>query len=561
VRLRALFVGLLLPAALAAAPPSPFVRAAGADFVVDGRPFSFVGANFDAIQGIRNRARYRATIAALAHDELRVGRVWAFGEGPRDAKDWYLQDNLFRAGPDGYIEEAYQMLDRVLAAARADGIRVIVVLSNHWSNYGGIPMYLRWAGLPEANVEAFYRDERVRALYKSGVEKLLTRVNHVTGVAYADDPTIFSWELMNESSVETPEAAAARYAWIVEMARFVKQRDRHHLVGAGLAGYTTLAERAEWIRVHKLPEIDYCDSHLYPQTTDQVDSWQRLADRIDDRAQLARFAIGKPLLFGEIGFRTDQKTKKEGWLGQPRAAWYERVLDRMAQDGVAGALAWIYQPWPDFPRDFGIYVDRADTDDVRRALATRAARLARGAPAGRNPRLGPAQGERPLYETKMTLRGPGTRAKWAAAGGGMRLAFAPKELAEARFDRTGVWEKGLVPHVYGVGGGRFTYRFPAPPGVGGRLTVRATMSSEWPGEGPGAARPDGGSRVVVRLDGKAIGAVAAITDDGRGAEVSVEARPGRLSPGPHLLAFEADEASHGLCLYGPEIVLSWLPAE
>lgn len=536
---------LFVPAiARAEIPPGAFVRTDGARFVVGGRPFAFVGANLEVVQGGRNREKYRATISALAKDGLTVGRVWAFGEGPADAKSWYLAEQLFRAGPDGFVEESYAQLDKVLAAARADGVRLIVALANNWASYGGVPAYLRWAGLPDDAIDSFYTDERARALYRAGVEKLLARVNRVTGVAYVDDPTIFSWELMNESSVDTPEGVDARRSWIVEMALLVKARDPHHLVGAGVQGYRTLAERAEWIRVHRLPEIDYCDSHLYPQT-DGTDSWRRLADAIDDRAQLAHHVIGKPLVVGEFGFRTDGGA----WLGQSRAAWYARVLDRLALDGVAGALAWIYQPWPDFARDFGIYVDRPDTDDVRRALQTRAARVSARAPEEKNPRLSFAHGDQPLYDPFPTVRGPGLRARWIARDGGWALSIPPDEFVDARFEYSGAWSEGALFHVYGVGGGRFAYRFPSPAkDRSADLNVRVRLSSEWPGSGPKTPRPDGGSTVTVRLDGDAVGTVAAITDDGVGTVHALSARP-RARP-VHTLTFEVDERSHGLCIYG-----------
>src|SRR5207237_477860 len=141
---------------------------------------------------------------------------------------------------------------------------------------------------------AWYRDERVRAFYKAGVTRLLERVNTITGVRYADDPTIFSWELMNESRVASTESVTARREWIAEMARYIKAIDPRHLVAAGLSGYRGPAERAEWLRIHRLPEIDYCDSHFYAQGVDTVASAAALRDAMDDLAQLARFVVGKP---------------------------------------------------------------------------------------------------------------------------------------------------------------------------------------------------------------------------------------------------------------------------
>ncbi len=558
MRVAVVLLCALAPAARAGIPDGAFARVEGTQFVVEGRPFAFVGANLAALQGEHNREMAGATVEALARDGLRVGRVWAFGEGPADASEWYRRDHLFRAGPDGFIEESYRALDRLLVAARAAGVRLIVTLANQWPDYGGMPMYLRWAGLPAGDVASFYRDERVRGWFRDGVAKLLGRVNHLTGQRYVDDPTIFSWELTNESTVDTPDEAAARRAWIAEMARFIKERDPNHLVAAGLGGYQTRADRAEWIRVHRLPEIDYCDSHLYPQTTDTARSWRRLRDFLDDRAQLAHHVIRKPLVIGEFGFHTSGDDG-ERWLGAPRATWFARVLDRLALDGAAGALVWIYEPFAGRPRDFGIYVDRPDTDDVRRVLALRAAHATATEPREANPRLSDAGGARPLYDPVITVGGPARRPHdgWLARDGGERvLEIPPEEFVDARFERAGVWDRTALAHVYGSGPGRFRYRFAAPVGMRApsRVVIRARVSSEWPGTTKAPA--DGGSRVDVLLDGARVATVEAIPDDGAGTMQEIALHDPkllrRLAHGDHWLAFAvADRAdNHGVCIYG-----------
>src|SRR5439155_3910 len=115
----------------------------------------------------------------------------------------------------------------------------------------------------------------------------------------------------------------------------------------------------------------------------------------------------KPVVFGEFGF--DTRPERADWLGRPRAGWFRTFLERVRFDGGDGALAWIYQPWGGKPRDFGIYVDRGDTDDVRGAL--KAVALALGEPSPRNPLFAPelaaARGTAPLYQPYRELHHDG----------------------------------------------------------------------------------------------------------------------------------------------------------
>jgi mannan endo-1,4-beta-mannosidase len=212
-RLSLLFALLLLApqAASAQIPDGAFVRVAGTRFVVGKKTFPFVGANMDPLHGELNRARFAEIIKAARADGLTVARVWALGEGAADASPWRVKHELFRVGPDHFLDEPYLLLDHVLAEARARGLRIILTLANHWDDYGGVGAYLDWAGLPKAGFGArdrFFADEHTRALYRAHLDRLLERTNSVTGVRYVDDPTIVAWELMNESQVASSEGAA-----------------------------------------------------------------------------------------------------------------------------------------------------------------------------------------------------------------------------------------------------------------------------------------------------------------------------------------------------------------
>lgn len=544
-----------------------FVRVRGSEFVIGDRPFRFVGANIDPMHGPQNRARYKEILDALVIDGLTVARIWALGEDVATAGPWLRQHALFRAGPDGFLEAAYLQLDRVLAQARRVGLRVIITLSNHWTDYGGAPMYLRWAGKSHHGLgfEDFYSDDKTREYFRQGLLRLLERRNTVTGIPYVEDPTIFAWELMNESMILSSRGEEARLRWIREMAQFIRSHDKNHMISAGLLGYSYKREREQWIRVHKLPEIDYADSHLYMQNSEGGVSLQRMYDYLDDRAQLARFVIKKPLVIGEFGFRTDGA---KNYLGRPRTEWFDFLLRRNFRNGGAGALIWIYQPYSGKPRDYGVYIDRADTEDVRAVLRRNAGHLLPSVSAQErliafgppNPRLFPARGSETLYQTTMTLTG---RQEPHAAWGRPRpeshlLSISPADFMRARFERVGYWAgPGAVAHAYGGDTGSFVYRFTPPllyyaPTF---IEIEARMSSEWPGA---VSPPDGGSQVELLIDDVVVARFAVPPDDGVGERRMVRLHDPRLrarlgsGTGSHTLAFRVSDGpmAHGLCIYG-----------
>jgi mannan endo-1,4-beta-mannosidase len=181
-----------------------------------------------------DRAAMPATLRAASQSGMRVVRVWAFGEGGpgdvgplADFADW-PRTHPFRWAPGQWNEEAFVHLDKVLAEAQRNNLRVQLCLTNWWRDTGGVTQYLRWAGvygaddasfpfgINPARAMLFYTNETTRRLYREHLEKLVTRRNTVTGVLYRDDPTILGWELMNEAQAVTSRWDERR-AWIAEM--------------------------------------------------------------------------------------------------------------------------------------------------------------------------------------------------------------------------------------------------------------------------------------------------------------------------------------------------------
>jgi mannan endo-1,4-beta-mannosidase len=341
-----------------------FVKTRDSRFLVDGRPFRFVGANVSVMFRDEDRALMPETLKRAADLGIRVVRVWAFGEGgPSDVgpvadfADW-PKTHPFRWAPGQWNEEAFIHLDRVIAEAQRNNLRVKLCLANWWRDTGGVTQYLRWAGINDAADEKFefginpekamlfYSNEQTRRLYREHLEKLVTRRNTVTGVIYRDDPTIFGWELMNEAQAVTGRWSERR-VWILEMSNYLRSLDPNHIITPGDWGYRTAAERREWLADHALPNIDYADVHNYPKPDSNsfVTSPSALREFLENRAAAA-FSLGKPLVVGEFGIGP------EGYNGFSQLDWYRGFFDANLRVGSGGAMFWILTPDP--KRGYGI---------------------------------------------------------------------------------------------------------------------------------------------------------------------------------------------------------------
>ncbi len=344
--------------------PAGFSQTRGSRFVIDGTPYRFVGANVAVMYRDEDRAAMPETLKQAAQMGIGVVRVWAFGEGgPEDVRpiadlaDW-PRTHSFRTRPGEWNEEAFVHLDKVLVEAQRNNLRVQLCLTNWWRDTGGVTQYLRWAGIRGADDERFpfginlelamqfYSNEIARRLYREHLEKLTTRRNTVNGVLYRDDPTIFSWELINEAQVITGRWAERR-AWFAEMSAYLKSLDPHHMITPGDWGYRTAAERREWLADHRLPTIDYCDVHNYPREDGDsfVNSPTALREFIDNRAAAA-FSVSKPLVLGEFGMSL------AGYNGVAQSEWYRAFFEASLRAGAAGAMFWILTPDPS--RGFGV---------------------------------------------------------------------------------------------------------------------------------------------------------------------------------------------------------------
>jgi len=334
-------------------PKHDFVRRAGSRLFLGGDEFRFAGAN-NYYSAYKSEFMVDDVLGDADDQGFTVLRTWAFidigqkdGSGSIQGKAdgavyyHYLNDSApaFNDGPDGL-----QHLDYVVFKASQLGIKLVLPLTNNWSDFGGMDQYVAWAG--DQFHDQFYTDPKIRGWYKDWVAHILDHKNPYTGIKLKDDPTIMTWELANEprcggSGVyprSTTCSATTITSWANEMSTFIKRLDDHHLVSVGDEGFYCIPgapnfidrcdDGVDTLALTRLPNIDVMSFHLYPDGWGQTVEW---GQEFIERHFADALALHKPAMLGEFGLV--DKT-----LRNPN---YKLWTDTAFQVGGNGALYWM----------------------------------------------------------------------------------------------------------------------------------------------------------------------------------------------------------------------------
>jgi hypothetical protein len=319
----------------------------GTDSAVGGESFYPVGGNHPQLRK-QSEGQQLAWFDEWSESvpSTNVLRAVAFGTGTETPTD-PLQPSRGRPG-----EAAFEKLDRLIAHAGEQGVRLILPLANYWDWMGGIPKYLEWAGLE--NKHEFYSDENCQRWYRSHIENVLTRTNTYTGIEYRNDPTIMMWELCNEPSVDfearDEETLGAFYDWVQESAAYIKDLDSNHLVSTGMADPYPWDSEELNRRAHEQDAIDAYSVHLWADPEHSDIGIQHGKDRITRHATHAN-ELGMPVYMGEFGWSIQRLTDDpdEKYSVDFRNLAFREFLTAMRSAGYDGSLVWDFrhsQEWP-----------------------------------------------------------------------------------------------------------------------------------------------------------------------------------------------------------------------
>ncbi|MEO7393372.1 MAG: glycoside hydrolase family 2 TIM barrel-domain containing protein [Chitinophagaceae bacterium] len=342
-----------------------FVKVSKANFVINKKPYYFVGTNFwygaylgaEAAYGNIDRLiRELDQLEKLGIKNLRIAAA-------SEESDFALPlSPPFQYKNGAYNETLFEGLDFLLAEMGKRNMRAVLFLNNFWDWTGGMSQYVSWIENqpvidPSANKNEtwneainfssrFYKLTAAQNLYRKYISHLVNRLNIYTKKAYKNDPAIMAWELANEPRPvkEGNEAENVKdfSSWVNETAAYIHSLDKNHLITTGSEGSKGTLNSLDYaMQVHQSKYIDYITFHLWPKNwgwykasnpETMVKTKENTNQYIAEHLSIAT-KLNKPIVLEEFGFVRDGETYSPDSAVTARNDFFKFVLN-LFQDSI-----------------------------------------------------------------------------------------------------------------------------------------------------------------------------------------------------------------------------------
>lgn len=344
--------------------PNDFVSVNDGYFELNSSEFRFIGTNNYYLH-YKDKIMVKDAIVSAANAGFNVIRTWGFFDGMGDD---YNKNHAFMqptaesytapVGMPSYYVNCWETLDYALDIARQNDVKLIIVFTNYWTDFGGVTQYVKWSDKANgidttskkysADLSKFYTDSLCKQYYKSYINYFLNRTNSVNGLSYKDDPTVMAYELMNEPRNPGKDPSILT-SWASEMSDYVRSIDSNHLIALGDEGFYSGKESEaydgqskdsyngsqgiSYDDIIKLKNINFGTYHLYPEgwgATDVAQLWGEkwISDHINTST-----AANKPCVCEEFGINAQN--------GQNRELIYSDWCQKIYDLNGAGGLFWM----------------------------------------------------------------------------------------------------------------------------------------------------------------------------------------------------------------------------
>lgn len=306
---------------------SPFVQVRNGAFILEDKPYTYVGANYwyAAFTAIDDRGRERIVreLDFLKNAGVTNLRLMASGEGP-SSEPFRITPTLQEEMGD-WNEKILSGLDFVLAEMGKRNMKAVICLNNFFYWSGGMSQYVSWLTgekipYPEEHswdtymrfAARFYTIPGAKKLYNDLLRKVIGRKNTITNVLYVNDATIMSWQLANEPREYGHDKKY--FKWVRKSGELISNLDQHHLICIGNEGILNPLVGTTYVKTGSLKNIHYLTVHLWPENwgwyapknaEETFDATLVKSKEYLDKNAEAAILVGKPIVLEEFGLARD----------------------------------------------------------------------------------------------------------------------------------------------------------------------------------------------------------------------------------------------------------------
>jgi hypothetical protein len=303
-------------------PAEMFVYVDGTNLQVNDTNYTIKGVN-DYDLAYKSKPQIDAILKNLNEIGVNTVRFWLFGDGNTDG---------FQTKSGVMNESRLQVADYVIADAAKYNIRLIPVLVNNWTDYGGEQQYLKWTGQDVNNQDLFYTNPETISLFENYINHVIPRKNTITGISYNNDPTILAWEVVNEPRFSD---SSAFIHWFSTITNYIKNEDTNHLVTVE-TDTTSFGKNNTFSIQDYCGQLsaDFCTAHLYLYDSNNNPFYGNLNEVEANLKQYIDIANSdnKPFVLGEVGV-----PKESSPFGMKPLTVLKSMLDA---NNSAGELVW-----------------------------------------------------------------------------------------------------------------------------------------------------------------------------------------------------------------------------
>jgi mannan endo-1,4-beta-mannosidase len=330
-----------------------YVQVQDTHFVLEGKPYYFVGTNFwygcfiGSTGQTGDTLRLRRELDRLKSKGIDNLRILGASEASTNQK---VVQPAIQISPGIYNDSLLIGLDFLLSEMGKRDMKAVIFLNNFWNWSGGMDQYNSWfsGGSIWDGTSFFYRNVSANAAYKHYISDLIRRQNTVSGLFYYEDTAIMAWELANEPRPGYNSTYLnAFYQWVDSIAHYIHSIDTNHLVTTGSEGKKGCLERSDvFLTAHQSPFIDYATIHLWAMNWEWIDAHNmdgtyssalsQARTYISDHIGYAR-QLNKPLTMEEFGLPRDNEEYSPNSATTFRDKYYDALLELIYDSAATGA--------------------------------------------------------------------------------------------------------------------------------------------------------------------------------------------------------------------------------